>query len=186
MADQDFQIWRQTRTGLLSYPVSIDAARAHLVASIYLQMSLKPHIVHIVGHTEADHAATSSDVIQASNLARRAIDNALAGQPDMRADPLIQARSDQLVEESKITIQAIRELASTESLDPLIDPVVLSRAVKMGILDAPHLRNNNFALGKINTRIIDGSCVAIDDSGKPINEGDRINQLPTSLRDNAG
>lgn len=186
LADKDFRIWRQTRTGLLSYPVDIDAARAHLVASIYLQMSLKPHIVHIVGHTEADHAATSADVIQASNLARRAIDNALAGQPDMRADPLIKERSDQLVEESKITIQIIQDLATPDSADPLIDPGILSRAVKMGILDAPHLRNNKFASGKINTRIIGGSCVAIDDSGKPINEGDRINQLPTSLRDNAG
>ncbi len=158
LADKDFRIWRQTRTGLLSYPVDIDAARAHLVASIYLQMSLKPHIVHIVGHTEADHAATSADVIQASNLARRAIDNALAGQPDMRADPLIKERSDQLVEESKITIQIIQDLATPESADPLIDPGILSRAVKMGILDAPHLRNNKFASGKINTRIIGGSC----------------------------
>ena len=28
-------------------------ARAHLAASVYLQMALKPHIVHVVGHTEA-------------------------------------------------------------------------------------------------------------------------------------
>ena len=30
----DFRIWRQTRTGLLSYPVDKDAARAHLAATI--------------------------------------------------------------------------------------------------------------------------------------------------------
>jgi len=30
----------------------------------------EPHIVHIVGHTEADHAATAGDVIEASQMAR--------------------------------------------------------------------------------------------------------------------
>jgi hypothetical protein len=34
-------VWRQTRTGLLSYPLDDDAARAHLAASIYVQMALK-------------------------------------------------------------------------------------------------------------------------------------------------
>ena len=177
LADDTFRIWRQTRTGLLSYPVEIDAARGHLVASIYLQMSLKPHIVHIVGHTEADHAATSADVIEAANLARRAIENAITGQPDMSADPFIKHRREQLVAESKITIQAIKDLSVSKTVDPLIDPHTLSQSVKVGIMDAPHLRNNNFALGKINTRILHGSCVAVDLSGNPLIEQDRINQL---------
>lgn len=177
LADDKFRIWRQTRTGLLSYPVEIDAARGHLVASIYLQMSLEPHIVHIVGHTEADHAATSADVIEAANLARRAIENAITGQPDMSADPYIKQRREQLVAESNITIQAIKDLSLSETVDPLIDPQTLSQSVKVGIMDAPHLRNNKFASGKINTRILHGSCVAVDLSGKPLIEQDRINQL---------
>jgi hypothetical protein len=177
LADQDFRIWRQTRTGLLSYPLDIDSARAHLVASIYLQMSIKPHIVHIVGHTEADHAATAKDIIQASKLARRAIDNALAGQPDMRADPLVQERQEQLVEESKITMQSIRELGGPGVKEPLIDPTTLSLAVDKGILDAPQLRNNPFARGRIKTRIIKGACIAIDASGRQLSEKERIANL---------
>jgi hypothetical protein len=177
LADQEFRIWRQTRTGLLSYPVDIDSARAHLVASIYLQMSIKPHIVHIVGHTEADHAATAKDIIQASKLARRAIDNALAGQPDMRVDPLVQERQEQLVEESKITMQSIRELGGPGVKEPLIDPTTLSLAVDKGILDAPQLRNNPFARGKIKTRIIKGACIAIDASGRQLSEKERIANL---------
>jgi hypothetical protein len=51
LAGPDFCIWRQTRTGLLSYPLDPVAGRAHLAASVYLQMALKPHIVHVVGHT---------------------------------------------------------------------------------------------------------------------------------------
>ena len=177
LADQDFRIWRQTRTGLLSYPLDIDSARAHLVASIYLQMSIKPHIVHIVGHTEANHAATAKDIIQASKLAHRAIDNALAGQPDMRADPLVQERQKQLVEESNITIQSIRALGSPGVSDPLIDPTTLSNAVEKGILDAPQLRNNPFARGKIKTRVIKGACSAIDTSGRQVSEKERIANL---------
>jgi hypothetical protein len=46
-----FRIWLQTRTGLLSYPLDPDAARAHLATSVYVQMALQPHIVHVVGHT---------------------------------------------------------------------------------------------------------------------------------------
>ena len=42
LEDENFRIWRQTRTGLLSYPLEENAARAHLAASIYLQMALKP------------------------------------------------------------------------------------------------------------------------------------------------
>lgn len=180
LAGPDFRIWRQTRTGLLSYPLDIDSARAHLAASIYLQMSIKPHIVHIVGHTEADHAATSKDVIQASKLARQAIDNALMGQPDMRSDPLVQERKEKLLEESKVTIESIKSLANSGVKDPLFDPTTLSCAVNKGILDAPQLRNNPFARGTIKTRIIKGACLAVDDSGRPLSENERIINLEVS------
>jgi hypothetical protein len=56
LATAGFRIWRQTRTGLLSYPLQIDAARAHLAASVYVQMAVQPHIVHVVEHTEAHRA----------------------------------------------------------------------------------------------------------------------------------
>jgi hypothetical protein len=32
LAGPDFRIWRQTRTGLLSYPLDPEASRAHLAA----------------------------------------------------------------------------------------------------------------------------------------------------------
>jgi methylmalonyl-CoA mutase cobalamin-binding subunit len=177
LVHKDFRIWRETRTGLLSYPLDIDAARAHLVASIYLQMAIRPHIVHIVGHTEADHAATAKDIIEASKLAKRAIDNALAGQPEMQFDPKVIERSNQLVAEAKITIQAIKDLAPSGTSDPLKDPEILSRAVSVGILDAPHLRNNTFSLGKIRTVVIDGACLVVDGDGHPISERERISSL---------
>jgi methylmalonyl-CoA mutase cobalamin-binding subunit len=177
LQEDDFRIWRQTRTGLLSYPLQDDAARAHLAASIYVQMALKPHIVHIVGHTEAHHAATAGDIVQASQMARQAIDNALKGQPDMLQDPAIQARVEFLTQEARTTIEAIQNLAPASTADPLADPATLTKAVSTGILDAPHLKNNPFARGTIQTRIVNGACVAVDSEGNPVSESTRINQL---------
>lgn len=172
----DFRIWRQTRTGLLSYPLDLDAARAHLATTVYLQMALRPHIVHVVGPTEAHHAATADDVIEACQLARRAIENGLRGQPDMTADPAVQARKAELVREARVTLEAIRALAGPSVVDPLTDPPTLARAVTAGILDAPHLRNNPYARGQIVTRIDErGACVAVDPaSGRPVTEEERL------------
>ncbi len=178
-----FRTWRQTRTGLLSYPLDPDAARAHLAASVYLQMALHPHIVHVVGHTEAHHAATANDIIEACKLARRAVENAVRGQPDMTADPAIQQREEELVQEARVTLEAIRALAGPEVADPLTDPATLARAVTAGVLDAPHLRNNPFARGQIVTRIDSrGACVAVDPAtGRALSEEERIASLGIRL-----
>jgi hypothetical protein len=174
LESEQFRIWRQTRTGLLSYPLQPDAARAHLAASIYVQMALKPHIVHIVGHTEAHHAATAADVIEACQMARRAIENALNGQPDLCADPVIQARKQHLVQEAAITLNAIRALPPQGSPDPLIDPSILTAAVVSGILDAPHLKNNPYARGTVRTRLIHGACETVDANGTILSESQRF------------
>ncbi len=177
LADENFRIWRQTRTGLLSYPLQPAAARAHLASSIYLQMALRPHIVHIVGHTEADHAATAEDVIEATQMARRSIENALRGAPDMLADPSVQGRIDELVSEASVTLEAIRSLAGKNVADPFTDPDTLAASVKSGILDAPHLRNNPFARGEIRSGYVNGACMALNPSGKTITEKQRLTNL---------
>jgi len=179
LSGESFHIWRQTRTGLLSYPLDPMAARAHLATSIFLQMALRPQIVHVVGHCEADHAATAEDVIEACGLARRAIENALHGAPDLTADPAVRTRSDELVAEAQVTLQAISGLAQSSVTDPLTDPGTLARAVKSGILDAPHLRNNRFALGQMQTRIDSrGACVPVDPStGRAWSEAERLASL---------
>ena len=179
LANKDFRIYRQTRTGLLSYPLEPNAARAHLAASIYLQMALEPHIVHIVGHTEADHAATAQDVIEACQMAQRAIQNAVGGQPDMSKDPVLQERTLELVRESSLTLKTIQSLAADGVEDPLCDPATLTRAVECGLMDAPQLKNNPFAAGEIVTAIDErGACITIDPlSGNSLSETERIHRL---------
>jgi hypothetical protein len=179
LAGPSFRIRRQTRTGLLSYPLDLDAARAHLAASVYLQMALKPHIVHVVGHTEAHHAATADDIVEACRLARRAVENALTGQPDMTAGAAVQQRKDELIGEARVTLEAIQALAGPAAADPFTDPSTLARAVETGVLDAPHLKGSDIALGQIATRIDGrGACVAVDPaSGQPLAEKERIDRL---------
>jgi methylmalonyl-CoA mutase cobalamin-binding subunit len=176
-ADEDFRIWRQTRTGLLSYPVDMARARAHLAESVYLQMALRPSLVHIVGYTEADHAATAAEVIESAKMAQQVIETALEGQPDMRQDPEIQMRVATLVNEAEVLIEAIRRLGEEEVEDPLSDPATLARAVEVGLLDTPQLKRNPFARGEIRTRAIAGAIVAVDEEGHPLTEEERIERL---------
>mgnify|MGYP000871786921 FL=1 len=179
LSGPDFHVWRQTRVGLLSHPLDDEAARGHLAAATYLQMAVDPHIVHVVGHTEAHHAATAEDVIAASRVTRRAIENAVRGQPDMTLDPLVRERREELVAEARVTLDAIRALATAEVADPLADAATLTRAVTAGILDAPHLKNNVYARGSIATRIDRrGACVAIDPlSSRTLSESERLAEL---------
>jgi methylmalonyl-CoA mutase cobalamin-binding subunit len=183
LAEPGFHIWKQTRTGLLSYPVDPDAARGHLAANVYLQMALRPDIVHVVCFTEAHHAATAEELVEACKLARRVIENALRAQPDMSLDPVVQERRKELVEEAGVTLRAIADLAEPDVEEPLTDPAVLTRAVTTGLLDAPHLLNNPFARGEIVTRIDErGACVAVEPTGgHPISEEERIANLEISF-----
>ncbi|MGC9522309.1 MAG: cobalamin-dependent protein [Anaerolineae bacterium] len=171
------RLWRQTRTGLLSYPVDVTRARAHLAESVYVQMALEPSIVHVVGYCEADHAATAEEVIESATMAQQVIDTAIAGQPDMTQDPLIRERVEELVSEAHVLIDAIRRLGEGRSDDPLSDPANLARAVHVGLLDSPQLQQNPEARGKLRTRAIDGAMVAVDEEGRPITEATRIRAL---------
>ena len=73
-------------------------------------------------------------------------------------------------------LDAIRALSASSS-DPLTDPVILTRAVTSGILDAPQLLNNKFGRGQVRTRIVHGASVCVDAKGKPVSESSRIRAL---------
>ncbi len=179
LENADFRVWRQTRTGLLSYPLDPSEARAHLASSIYLQMALDPHILHIVGHTEARHAALPEDVIEASKATQRVVENAIHGAPDMTADSHVQERVDELCREARVTLDAIGSLSAAKDADPLLNPEILALAVRQGILDAPQLVNNEYAPARMMTQVDErGACVAIDPhSGNELSEEERITSL---------
>lgn len=172
-----FRVWRETRGGLTSYPPDPSVACGHLAATVTLQMHVNPHIVHIVGPTEAHHATTAAELIAACRITDGAISQCLLGLPDMTQDSRVQQRKTELLAEAAVLLEAIAQLAPT-GRDPYTDPQTLALAVETGLLDAPHLRGNAAGCGKIVTRIIGGACLAIDpDSGKPIPEAERTAKI---------
>ncbi len=177
----DFRAWRQVRSGLFSFPPDEEEARGQLAYSTVIQMAIRPHIVHVVGFSEADHAATADDVIKSCRMAERVIHNCLAGVPDMRRDSEVLKRKQELLEEADVLLGAIRDLGSGEE-DPLTDPDVLCRAVRTGYMDAPHLAGNSVAQGRLQTRIIRGACLAVNpETGEPVGEAERLHGLRREL-----
>jgi hypothetical protein len=183
---EHFRVWRETRGGLTSYPPDPDVACGHLAATVALQMQLKPHIVHIVGHTEAHHATTAAELIQACRIADGVISQCLLGLPDMTADARVQRRKAELLTDAALLLDAIGKLAPN-GRDPYTDPETLARAVEIGLLDAPHLRGNAAACGKVITAIGGGACLAVEPStGKPIPESERIARAIGASRSGEG
>ena len=102
---------------------------------------------------------------------------------DVMSSPVVTVNEDELVREARLLIDVIASFDEEGSLEPLTNPKVYVKAVKMGVLDAPNLRNNPIARGKLKTRMIDGACFAIDpDSGEPITEKQRLELLGLNLK----
>lgn len=177
LEDDSFKVYRQVRAGLASLCADLDVAKGQLAASTYTAMSIKPHIVHVVGFSEADHAAEAEEVIESTKIVRGVIRSTLDGMPDMSRDIEVQQRKHELIKEARILLNTIKNLY-TESKDPWSDPLVLEDIIKRGIIDAPHLRGNPNAKGKLETRIVDGKCIAYSiDLGRTVTEEERLKEL---------
>jgi hypothetical protein len=179
--DQDFATIRQTRTGLASLSPDPDVAKGELSSSSLFQLTLEPKIVHVVGFCEGNHAALPSEIIESVKIIQGVIKNYALGTPQLLNDSRMIERKEELVEEAKYLLQAIKDLASEKIEDSWTDPNNLAQAVKVGLLDAPHLCGNPYAAGKVFTQIKDGACVAVDpQSGKTLSEKERISPLLSS------
>ena len=73
-------------------------------------MAIRPHIYHVVGYCEAHHAATADDIIESCKIVRGVIRNTLLGFVDITKDAQVQERKNELIEEAKVTLNAIMEL----------------------------------------------------------------------------
>lgn len=177
LEDGNFKSYRQVRAGLASLSADLDVAKGQLAASTYLAMSIKPHIVHVVGFCEADHAAKPEEVIESTKVVRGVIRSTLNGMADMSQDKEVQQRKQELIKEARFLLETIKKLY-TESEDPWSDPKVLEDIIKRGIIDAPHLRGNPSAKGILETRIVDGKCMAYSKKlNKVVTEEERLKEL---------
>lgn len=184
LANGTFNVIRMVRSGLASLSQAQNEAKGQLAASIYSAMALNPHIVHVVGFSEADHVASPPEIIESCQISRGAVAKALLGLPKPEADPRIAARKAHLLEEARFLIDAVKRGGSKQVKEPLTSPEVLFMAVKRGLLDAPDLKGNPVARGMITTALVNGACVAIDKaSNLPILEKERVTRLAASEED---
>lgn len=172
-----FRTLREVRAGITSLPADMDEAKGHMAASAVFSLALKPHILHVVGFSEATRVVDPETLIASCRIARGAARLALQGFPDPSCDPAVRERTAHLVEEARVLLEGIRRLGP-QSPDPWTDADVLTEAVRRGLLDAPHFRGNPHLCGRIVTACVAGGWEAIDPgTRRRIPEGERLRSL---------
>lgn len=184
LQDENFKVIREVRAGIAHFSSNPSVAQGQLAASALISLSLKPHILHVVGFSEGDHAVYADELIQSCNIIHGVLQDCLYGLPDLTIDPKITKRKQELKRESKVLLEAIQKLDSSSAEKAWTNPTLIEKAIKIGLLDAPHFHGNPLLFGEILTRLIDGAWYAVDrESGKIIYETERTNMI---LKKNKG
>lgn len=177
LKDNSFNVYRQVRAGLNYLSADLNIAKGQLAASTFLAMNIKPHIIHVVGFCEAEHAATADNVIESCKIVRGVVRNIINDNLDLTNNKNIKERKSYLINEAKYLLGFIKEYYKNYD-DPLANSVVLADCVKRGILDAPHILKNSKFKGILTTRVENGKCVAYSEKlNREITEKERIQEL---------
>jgi uncharacterized protein (TIGR01319 family) len=89
----DFNIIKQTRSGLPSFPPNLNQAKGHLAFGIYTQLYMEPDVLHVVTHSEAHHEATADDIIESCEIVKQVCWDFIKGNvPQIWSDPVVKAR----------------------------------------------------------------------------------------------
>ncbi|MGD8240448.1 MAG: cobalamin B12-binding domain-containing protein [Armatimonadota bacterium] len=184
LANGDFQALTEARPGLRSSPGDFARAKGHLAASAFLSLALRPDILHVVGFSESHHAILPDELIESCQIARGALTGNLEDCPDMLDSPRVLGRKEELLREAQVLLETLRDVPGAPSCDdPWTDPDCLARAVKLGILDAPHLWGSGAAAGRVVSGCVDGAYWALDaETGRPLREQDRLAPLLAAAR----
>ena len=175
--DDSFRTYTMIRAGLLSMPADEHMAMGQLVSEMFYGAYLEPDIVHVVAYSEAIERAKAKEIIESVKMVRRALSIARMGLPDFKEDPEIRKRVEWLKEEAMVIVEAARKLGERMgSEDPLLDPRVLARAVREGILDAMGLMGSGVAPGKVKIDFSEGKVDAVDENGKVLRERERLKE----------
>lgn len=178
LEDSQFKTYRETRAGLPLFHADQDVAKGQLAASTFMQMAIKPQIMHVVGFCEADHAAHSDEVIESCKIVRGVIRHTMEDDFCLaHAEPIV-ARKEELLKEAKVLIDFLCNHYSAYE-DPLSNPDVLADAVKKGYLDAVHIVKGDKFKGNLSTTFEQGKCIACDKETKErLCEMERLARLP--------
>ncbi len=176
LADDHFTIFTQIRGGLAHFAPQEAIAKGQLGASTALGLFLQPHIVHVVGFSEAIRLVGAQEVIESARIVNGVLRDLLLGLPNVSGDQRVRERKEELKEEAWFLLDTLRKIGEREP-DPFLSPRVLAQAVRSGIFDAPHLRGNREAQGKMETRVVGGVVRCVDAQGKILSERERVKAL---------
>lgn len=180
--DNNFKSFTEVRAGIAHFSPDKFIAKGQLASSALISLSLRPHILHVVGFSEGDHATYPEELIESCKITHGVIHNCLKGLPDFSWDPDIIERKSELIDEATDLLDAIKILGKNISNDPWSDPNVLQSAIKNGLLDTPHFIGNPHLCGKILTQLIDGAWYAIEkQSRKVLSEKERTANILKEL-----
>lgn len=101
----DYNIIRETRGGLNSFPPNLYEAKGHLAYVTTWNMFLKPDIIHVVSFPEAHHEATAEDIIESCDIVKYVVKDFQKGaQPDVLNDAYCVRRRAELKKNAMYTL----------------------------------------------------------------------------------
>ncbi|NLJ78447.1 MAG: cobalamin B12-binding domain-containing protein [Tissierellia bacterium] len=187
-------MWVETRTGIEHLSPDLERAKYQLARSTLLQMLLDPQIIHLVSYCEANYAARTEDIIESSQIVRRAIRLFQENKPDLMGylhDPIVNSRRKYLVEEASYLLGEIAKLnplfdgGNISTYAPyLADASTLEKSLRRGYMAAPGINHPEYKQEKLLTKIMKyGFIDAVDHKGNtPISERERLGKLRSNNR----
>ncbi len=106
-------MWIETRTGIEHLSPDMAKAKYQLARSTLLQMFLDPQIIHLVSYCEANYAAMPEDIIESSQIVRKAIRLFEENKPDLMKyikDSIVTNRKEHLIKEASFLLKEIGKL----------------------------------------------------------------------------
>jgi hypothetical protein len=177
LADEGFRVYRQTRAGLPLLSEDEAMAKGQLAASTFMQMSVKPHIIHVVGYTEANHAVEAAELIESTRIVKGVVLQTWNDTYSMENDARIQRRKAHIISEAKYLLGFLQHKYAAYA-DPLANADVLAKSIRAGYLDAVHIVKNEKFTGTLSTRLIDGCCEPwCREEGRVLREEERLARL---------
>lgn len=183
-AKREVNIYHETRTGIEYFSTNIDTAKWQLARSTLLQMFLNPDIIHLVSYCEAVHIATVNDIIESSQIIRKAVDVYRAYEPELRkfqTDPIVLERKEFLREESDYLIRRIAQIDKDykpdESITKVLSkPSIIFKSIEKRYMAAPGIMNPEFKTEFLITKPMkNGFFNAVDfKTGKLLREHERL------------
>lgn len=186
-----FRVLLQPRGGLDYFSPDLEKAKAQLAAVTALMDDIEPRvptspeIIHVVSYSEAVRLADPETIDESARITRCALETyrrerRLGHLPDMATDREVEFRTRTLLEGARTILGALES-----SIEDPYGPRGMYEALVSGFFPLPHLSHcrEEFSLAAgMQTRMIDGGVVHVDDEGLPVPASERAARAAETAR----